>query len=370
MSTNIEHQEAPIAPQPTVTTIAPIPTAPMPTSFAPAQVPFTYDAHPSLPAFALQFQAALEQLRADTHVYRQEQLEQKSITDQLAQAFAELKQLKELLVEKDNLLQQQQQEIERLRNQGPPAPAPTVTPGLLQSQHAIQGDWSNTHRVNNLHSILASAPTTRALKRQQAAARQFTPPSTNQGFQHVYIPIRSRQRIGQVRQTLKQLKIDNNRILDVYYPAMNTTALLIHNDYADDLRRQLTTAGVKPLDAFNPLDHTHINDPKYKDLSQPERTTLASTLHHQRMLRSLDFIRTPVRYAVAKSFAALGWITQEELNGHLTYHTEPNSNHLFVLDDPAPATNNDMDEDAQPEAPEAAHNINMETSNDPTESSY
>ncbi|KAI8327972.1 hypothetical protein BC941DRAFT_332955, partial [Chlamydoabsidia padenii] len=143
-------------------------------------------------------------------------------------------------------------------------------------------------------------------------------PTILTNFQHIYIPIRSRQRIGQVRQTLKQLKIDNNRILDVYYPAMNTTALLIHNDFADDLKTQLNTAGIKPLDTFDPLNPQHISDPKYKELPLDERSTLATTLHRQRMKRTLDFIRAPVKYTVAKSFAASGWITQEQLQGYLS----------------------------------------------------
>ncbi|SAM02997.1 hypothetical protein [Absidia glauca] len=262
-------------------------------------------------------------------------------TEQLVAAIAELSTLKAQLLEKDLIIEQQQQEISALKDSLTTSPIPTVSPGLVASKHSPNGDWANQARVQQLQSTLATAPTSRALKKQQAAARQFTAPSLNQGFQHLYVPVRARLRIGQVRQYLKQLKVDNNRILDINYPAMNTVAFLVHNDYVDELKLQLSKAGLQFLDNFDPLAQQHLNDPKYKDRSIEERTNLAKEHHLQRMQRSLDFIREPVKFAVARCFASKGWISADQLATILQAQQSQGPLSAFVLadgmdhDDPA-----------------------------------
>ncbi|CAO3599408.1 unnamed protein product [Absidia cylindrospora] len=129
-------------------------------------------------------------------------------------------------------------------------------------------------------------------------------------------------RIGQIQKNSKQLNIDNNRVLDINYPAMNTTLLLEHNDFVTELITRLTKAGIHTIDDFDPTSHQHLRDPKYIDKPNDERTEIATSLHNQRMIHSVDFIRAPVKFAVARSFAKAGWITQELLSIPIgrTYH--------------------------------------------------
>ncbi|PHZ17195.1 uncharacterized protein RHIMIDRAFT_288140 [Rhizopus microsporus ATCC 52813] len=42
--------------------------------------------------------------------------------------------------------------------------------------------------------------------------------------------------VGQLRSRLRQLDINNSRILDIHYPTRNVVALLVHNDYAPELK--------------------------------------------------------------------------------------------------------------------------------------
>jgi hypothetical protein len=240
---------------------------------------------------------------------------------QFAATLNELSALKTLLAEKDDLIERQQKELEELRNK---VTTPAVTSDLLDSLPAPQGVWNDTNWVHKPHQALAQVPSSRAFRQQQAARRHFTPASTNQGSQYVYIPIRAHLRIGQVRQQLKALIIDNSRIIDVHYPAMNTTALLLHNDLADELTSQLAKAGINPIDSFDPQDHKQLNDPKCNDQSEQKRTIIATTLHRQRMARSLEFRREPAK------FAAAGWITSDQLDAILQHSAVVRPQHVFT----------------------------------------
>ncbi|CAO3599331.1 unnamed protein product [Absidia cylindrospora] len=241
---------------------------------APA-TPATFEHRTALPAFMTSILTQMNERREEQH---------------------ELQLLKAAINDKDKVIQQQQREIVELRNQSLFIRA---TNGSSASKHAPQGTWANEERLQLLHTTFAEGPPSIALKKQQSAARQFSPPSASPGFQHVYLPTRARLRISQIRKNLKQLSIDTSRILDINYPARNTTSLLIHNDFVDACVSRLTKAGIKPLDSFDPTDPQHLCDPKYDE----ERSEIAFSLHQQRMLRSIDFIRTPAKYAVAKSFA-------------------------------------------------------------------
>ncbi|KAG1024491.1 hypothetical protein G6F43_014171 [Rhizopus delemar] len=65
----------------------------------------------------------------------------------------------------------------------------------------------------------------RRIQRQENAARFLQPPSENQGFQYIYIPTKARVPIGQLRNRLRRLDINNSRILDINYPTRNIVAL-------------------------------------------------------------------------------------------------------------------------------------------------
>ncbi|KAG1487979.1 hypothetical protein G6F53_013655 [Rhizopus delemar] len=100
--------------------------------------------------------------------------------------------------------------------------------------------WHNPQRISQIKRSLAENEQQRRTQRQEAAARLLQPPSENQGFQYVYLPTKARVPIGQIRTRLRKLDIQNTRILDIHYPDRNIVALLVHNDYVDELRKHFT----------------------------------------------------------------------------------------------------------------------------------
>ncbi|KAI7851203.1 hypothetical protein BDC45DRAFT_424584, partial [Circinella umbellata] len=153
-------------------------------------------------------------------------------------------------------------------------------------------------------------------RRLTAAARTFQLPSESHGFKYIYVPSRARQPTGQIRANLRRFGIDNGRILDIQYPARQTVSLLVHNDYADLLIEKLKIMDIHPIN-FDPFDPKNINDPKYESTSNENKQQLAKELHHKRAERSLQFIRAPVKYAVARAFHTYGWVSLEELKSIL-----------------------------------------------------
>ncbi|KAG1464647.1 hypothetical protein G6F46_002674 [Rhizopus delemar] len=106
--------------------------------------------------------------------------------------------------------------------------------------------------------------------------------------------------VGQIRSHLRKLDINNNRIIDIHYHDRNIVALLIHNDYEDELRQQLQRFKVTIKEDFNPCDHEVLRDPKYADCTPAEREDLAFMHHCNRIERAPQYIRTPVKFAVAR----------------------------------------------------------------------
>ncbi|PHZ07319.1 uncharacterized protein RHIMIDRAFT_275067 [Rhizopus microsporus ATCC 52813] len=64
-----------------------------------------------------------------------------------------------------------------------------------------------------------------------AAARTFSVRSANHGYKFLYLPLRRRLPIGQLRSRLRQLSINTRRVLSIHYPDRHLVALLIYNDY-------------------------------------------------------------------------------------------------------------------------------------------
>lgn len=157
-------------------------------------------------------------------------------------------------------------------------------------------------------------PTKRA---KESAARHLMPVSEQQGFKFVYVPCRHRMSITAMRRILRTLRVDNARVLDVHFPDRQIAALLVHNDYATELANTLAKEGVTANTTFDPLDHTIIRDPEYKDKSVEERQLKAQQVHHDNMLKAIAFIREPVKFAVARAFHRANWIDDSELTAIL-----------------------------------------------------
>ncbi|KAI8364164.1 uncharacterized protein BYT42DRAFT_590791 [Radiomyces spectabilis] len=154
-------------------------------------------------------------------------------------------------------------------------------------------------------------------------ARAFTSPSENHGFRYVYIPSKYRMRTKALRQTLRTLGFDNSHLLDVHYPDRQVVALLIHNDYHETLTNLFARHNISPLNEYNPHDQSRLHDPKFTELSMEDRQHEADQIHLKRLERALQFIREPVKFAVACSFHSHKWIDDEMLRSFLQSRSQP-----------------------------------------------
>lgn len=184
---------------------------------------------------------------------------------------------------------------------------PSATPSSLPP-------WRNPMQVEHIKNSLLLTREKRRTQRQEAAARFFQPPSANQGFQYIYIPTKARIPVGKLRTTLRKLDINNSRILDIHYPDRNVAAILVHNDYATELRELLRKRQITMNDDFNPWDGSILKDPKYATLSVTERTAQAAVHQQERLAKALSHIRAPIKYAVARYFSDKHWISKELLD--------------------------------------------------------
>ncbi|KAI8987229.1 hypothetical protein BDF20DRAFT_798201, partial [Mycotypha africana] len=149
---------------------------------------------------------------------------------------------------------------------------------------------------------------------RRTAARSFQAESANQGFQYLYLPCRTREKLSLMRRKLSKLNIDTSRILDIQFPAQKTVGILVQNDYAPIIKNRLAKAKITPLDTFDPLSVATLhNNPELASLNEEDKKAKALECHTKRCLRALDFIRRPVSFAVAKTFMTNSWITENYL---------------------------------------------------------
>ncbi|CAO0801822.1 unnamed protein product [Mucor circinelloides] len=125
----------------------------------------------------------------------------------------------------------------------------------------------------------------------------------------------------QIRSKLRAISIDNLRVLDIIFPARHIIGILIHEAYLSEFRSKLLEIDTSLIPYFNPLDPDHIADPKYHDLPKEERTRLARSLHQDRCLRTLSFVRPNLLPGIARYFVRQGWVpdhlAQDVLNNRL-----------------------------------------------------
>ncbi|KAI9358443.1 hypothetical protein BD770DRAFT_297805, partial [Pilaira anomala] len=141
-----------------------------------------------------------------------------------------------------------------------------------------------------------------------------TPTTIHQGFTYLYYPSKSRISRKTQRSNLNSLGVNNNRILDIHYPSRTVVALLVHNDYREELIMILKTHGVSNLPDYTPTHPTTISDPQFKNLSSTEKSSLAIEKHNHRLVRALPYIRDHIAKAVARFFEEQSWITKDQLD--------------------------------------------------------
>ncbi|GAN06992.1 hypothetical protein MAM1_0144d06482 [Mucor ambiguus] len=161
-------------------------------------------------------------------------------------------------------------------------------------------------------AIASKPPAPLTDRKRQALHRAFNPPATdntqNGSYTFVYLPRSRRMNRSQIRSKFREISIDNLRVLDITFPARNTIGVLLHEAYLSDFQSKLLDIDSHLIQNFDPLDHNHIADPKYQDLSEERRTHLAKALHQDRCIRSLYFIRPHLVPGVASYFIRQGWV--------------------------------------------------------------
>lgn len=202
-------------------------------------------------------------------------------------------------------------------------------------------------------------PTTPAVPDISASSnklRLFTNVSTNQGFTYLYLPLRARVPFREIRATLKLVPLAPGSIIDIYYPSSKIVALLVHNDYAAKARSLLKSKGLNTIDTFNPFDPSHLADPQYKEATLEERTAQMKIVQDNQMYKTLEFLKHPVKLAVARDFHRKGRISDAVLQDLINLHqqhatstpTAPQSLGAF-LQNPPNKEDSSMEEDDEDE---------------------
>ncbi|KAL4213045.1 hypothetical protein AB4K20DRAFT_2005006 [Rhizopus microsporus] len=150
--------------------------------------------------------------------------------------------------------------------------------------------------------------TTKPLPSQAAAAaRTFSPPSANQGFKYLYVPVQRRIPIIQLRNRIRRLYINNSHVLNIHYPDRHLVTLIIHNDYEPELRSQLNKFAITVRDEYDSLDSANLRDPAWSKWSYQDKVDYAFGTFAGRLIRAIRRIRAPVQRAVARFFIEKGF---------------------------------------------------------------
>ncbi|PHZ13603.1 uncharacterized protein RHIMIDRAFT_236656 [Rhizopus microsporus ATCC 52813] len=152
-----------------------------------------------------------------------------------------------------------------------------------------QTPWHNPSKVAALKKSMYLNLQKNRVHKEEAAARFFQLPSTNQRFQYLYISTKIRIPAGKLHSYLHNIGVNNARVLDIYYPDRSIAALLIHVDYIAEFKQLLEAK-------------------RYKDLTEQERTFKACEIQRQRLQRAVLHIREPVKFAVAYYFYQQKWL--------------------------------------------------------------
>ena len=145
-----------------------------------------------------------------------------------------------------------------------------------------------------------------------ASVRIFEPATGPSGYEYIYLSRNRRLNRSEARSHLRRLGLEPSRLLDISMPTRQVIGLLVHVQYAPKVREVLTKHGLASLE-FNPTDPCHIADPKHSTLSGSDRQLLANSIHANRMIRTLRYMRPEVASAVGRYFVDQHWLTLEEL---------------------------------------------------------
>ena len=204
-----------------------------------------------------------------------------------------------------------------------------MTPRTLRKPHKytskrrlvshVDSSNSNCDRARNGPTwvdITRRAPSARKLA---AAVRAFSPadPSAPSGYEYVYLPRKRKFSRQEIRANLRRLGIDPSRLLDISFPARSCVGLLVHTQYLAELLSQLAAAKVSPVLNFDPVDPTHLADPKFAGDSLAVRSAKILEIHSDRCVGVLRHVRPHLVPAIGAAFVSAGWISEETLESSI-----------------------------------------------------
>lgn len=187
---------------------------------------------------------------------------------------------------------------------------------------------SNKNKNNKKTSTTNNTPSPKKAVVPQyqltSAIRAFSTPASAspQAYSYIYYPSKSRISRAVQRKNLRALGAANGRILDIHYPARNVVALLVHDDYKQELIDILLKSKVTNLENYDPTNHTSITDPKYAGSSIEEKSAIASKKHNERLVRALPFIRHHISRSVAAFFLKNNAISQPQHDNFIEQWTK------------------------------------------------
>ncbi|KAG2202955.1 hypothetical protein INT46_010207 [Mucor plumbeus] len=191
-------------------------------------------------------------------------------------------------------------------------PSPSIgSPKPQNSPDVSQAPWHNPSKLAATKQSLLIHNQKNRHHKEEIASRFFQPPSPNQGYKYLYVHTKSRILVGRLRSYLRQMGVNNARVLDIHYLDRNIAALLLHNEYAADFQKLLESKRVHFVNNFDPWDGSILKDPQYLEMTSQDRSLKAAKLQQQRLQRAINHIREPIKYAVAYYFHRQQWISKE-----------------------------------------------------------
>ncbi|KAI7852178.1 hypothetical protein BDC45DRAFT_485390 [Circinella umbellata] len=294
-----------------------------------------FEHHQAMPAVLTDMMKAVDQLTARNKKQDAQIAQLLKLTERLHAAQQDLTNAKtriQALEMENRELKKEKKNTKKINDPNSTASSPTPLPtGSLSSRYAttpapndtqcnnLWHDRSRLRKMKNTSHNKASPATIQ--RRKEAAARAFTLPSETHGFCFKYFPTRGRKPVSEQRKNLRRLGIDNSRILDIHYPDTNVVGFLIHNDYEHELIEIMKKHDLFPNTHFDPHNPKYLRDQKLRDLPEEDQIIQADTLQYHRILRAIDFVRHPVKFAVARYFCHTQAITRDILQQVLDGNT-------------------------------------------------
>ena len=173
----------------------------------------------------------------------------------------------------------------------------TTTPGKSFSKVAQTPPTKKTTQKKNISRKATPQAKEWAVRLFQNAsgtnAEKINGDSSSTGYTFIYLPSKKRTTYSELRDRLKLLGINLNRVYSIGRPAKHVISLLIHQGYEKELLSLCDTTGVKPITDFSPTSGATIGDPELLAAlkSDIQKEDKAKSIFYNNLLRSAVQLR-------------------------------------------------------------------------------